>query len=82
MSLYWYVNSPAYMTADVEKQWRLFLENSMPAKAGRARLAFWEMRNLVQAANIQQASGLHPTQPVLFIVGAFHKAFHKAFLDA
>lgn len=81
MPLYRYINSPEYLNADVDKQWRLFLNTPMPEKAGRARLAFWEMRNLTMAANIQRASGQHPTEPVLFIVGGSHKAFLDAYLD-
>lgn len=80
MPLYRYMNSPEYQTASVEAQWRIFLRTPFPGKAGRARLAFWEMRNLTMAANIQRASGQHPTEPVLFIVGAAHKIFLDAYL--
>jgi predicted transcriptional regulator len=79
LSLYKYMNSPAYYDQDKEKQWRnIFLETSKEPL--HSRLALWEERNLKIAAHIRSATAREPGGRVLITIGASHKAFLDSYL--
>lgn len=75
MPLYRYMNSPSYLEADVDVQWRVFLRTNLPSGADRSRLALWETRNLNIGARIRKASAHAPDGRVLVTIGASHKPF-------
>ncbi|PAU93838.1 hypothetical protein CK503_09190 [Aliifodinibius salipaludis] len=77
--LYQYMNSPAFIDRDKERQWRnIFLETSN--KTLRSRLALWEERNLRHAAHIRSATARKPGGRVLITIGASHKSFLDSYL--
>lgn len=77
-----HLNSPAYMTADVDAQWGVFLRTHLKDGSDRGRLALWENRNLKIAGRIRALSARHPGQRILVIYGAAHKPFLDAYLGA
>jgi len=77
-----HLNSPAYMAADVDAQWGVFLGTHLKDGSDRGRLALWENRNLKIAARIRALSARHPGQRILVIYGAAHKPFLEAYLGA
>ena len=77
---YRYINSDDYATADIEAQWDLFVRTKMPGGEDRARLAFWDVRNLGIAANIRRETWRYPGGKMLVIIGASHKPFLDSYL--
>lgn len=77
-----YLNSPAYMAADVDAQWGVFLRTHLKDGSDRGRLALWENRNLKIAGRIRALSARHPGKRILVIYGAAHKPFLDAYLAA
>lgn len=79
LPLYKYMNSPAFVNRDKERQWRnIFLETS--TETLRSRLALWEERNLRTAAQIRSATAREPGGRVLITIGASHKSFLDSYL--
>jgi len=77
--LYKYMNFPAYVDKNEEKEWRnIFLESSNEIL--RSRLALWEERNLRTSAHIRSATAHQPGGRVLITIGASHKSFLDSYL--
>ncbi len=78
---YLWLNAVEYQRADLETQWGLFFRTRLPSGLDRARVALWEVRNLLMVANIREASAGHPGGRVLVVVGVAHKPFLDAYLS-
>jgi hypothetical protein len=79
LPLYKYMNSPAYVDKNEEKEWRnIFLDTSNETL--RSRLALWEERNLKTAAHIRSVTAREPGGRVLITIGASHKSFLDSYL--
>lgn len=81
MATYRMLNSPAAGRTDADGQWLSLLTRDTPGHVGRARVAFWESRNLRQVAHIREASARYPGQRLLVIVGSAHKPWFDAYLQ-
>jgi hypothetical protein len=75
-------NSEEAGRRDAEHQWLARLEAETHRDIHRRRVAAWEVRNLRMAANIREASALHPGRNLLVIVGSAHKPYLDAYLRA
>lgn len=58
------------------------LEEPSPQHFGRGYVSYWETRNLRMASNIREAAGLLPGSRTLVVVGASHKGYLEAYLNA
>ncbi|MBV6323695.1 DUF5694 domain-containing protein [Duganella violaceipulchra] len=58
------------------------LEEPSPQHFGRGYVSYWETRNLRMASNIREASALQPGGRTLVVVGASHKGYLEAYLNA
>ena len=72
---YRWLNDPTTTQRDVDFQWAPFLEKDDESRFGKARLALWEQRNLLMAANIARVLAEYPGKTAVFIVGSGHKPF-------
>jgi len=80
LPLYLYYNSKAYAKKDLE-QWRVFYRTQFAEGVDRGRVAFWEARNLLMAANIMSLLGYYPRRRLLVVVGASHKPYLDTYLQ-
>ncbi|MFD2515926.1 DUF5694 domain-containing protein [Pontibacter locisalis] len=78
--LFLFLNSQEYMQEDVQAQWHIWLKTNFSSGSDKARLAFWEMRNMQIAANIAKVSALYPGKRLLVVIGASHKSFIEKYL--
>ncbi|WP_300526981.1 DUF5694 domain-containing protein [Maricaulis sp.] len=69
-----HMNSAPYAELDMGVHWVSFARADMDG-IGRARLAYWEARNLRMAAHAREIMAQRPGGRVLIIVGAAHKPF-------
>jgi hypothetical protein len=76
-----FLNSPESVRRDTDNQWQLVFKANLESGLGRARIAYWEVRNLSIAANIRRAVARFPGGRMLVIIGASHKAFLDAYLN-
>ncbi len=58
------------------------LEEPSPQHFGRGYVSYWETRNLRMASNIREASALQAGGRTLVVVGASHKGYLEAYLNA
>ena len=79
LGFYQWLNSPESLAADVAFQWTPFLEKDDDSQFGKTRLALWEMRNLLMAANMSRVMAEYPGETVVYVVGASHKSFLDAY---
>lgn len=75
LEYYRWQNSQESMQADVAFQWTPFIERDDETQFGKTRLALWEMRNFLMAANMARVMAEFPGETVLYIVGSGHKPF-------
>jgi hypothetical protein len=54
--------------------------SNLPSGVDRSRVAQWEVRNLLIAAHIRQATALHPGERMLVVIGSAHKPFLDRYL--
>jgi len=80
LSTYRMLNSNAIGRTDSDGQWLSMMTRDTPNHVGRARVAFWEARNLRQIAHIREVSARYPGQRLLVIVGSAHKPWFDAYL--
>lgn len=80
MATYRMLNSNAIGRTDADGQWLSMMTRDTPKHVGRARVAFWESRNLRQVAHIREVSARYPGQRLLVIVGSAHKPWFDAYL--
>lgn len=80
MATYRMLNSNAIGRVDADGQWLSMMTRETPNHVGRARVAFWETRNLRQIAHIREVSARYPGQRLLVIVGSAHKPWFDAYL--
>jgi hypothetical protein len=80
MATYRMLNSDATGRTDADGQWLSLMTRATPNHVGRARVAFWEARNLRQIAHIREVSARYPGQRLLVIVGSAHKPWFDAYL--
>lgn len=80
LSLYAYINSPAFTGANLREEWGQYLSSRFKNDSGRAVLAMAESRNFRIASRIRLLSAHHPGKRILVIYGASHKAFLDAYL--
>jgi len=76
---YRWLNDPATLQRDFDFQWAPFLDKDDESKFGKTRLAFWEQRNLLMAANIARVLAEYPGKTAIYIVGSGHKPFMDAY---
>jgi hypothetical protein len=81
LPLYFELNAPAMLDADVRGQWHVFFRTRLPSGSDRARVALWESRNLRIAANLRAAAALDHGRRVLVLIGAAHKPFLDRYLE-
>lgn len=80
LATYRMLNRPATGRLDSDGQWLTMINRASPNHVGRARVAYWETRNLRQVAHIREVTARYPGQRVLVIVGSAHKAWFDAYL--
>jgi len=76
---YRWLNDPATLQRDLDFQWVPFLDKDDESHFGKTRLALWEQRNLLMAANIARVLAEYPGKTAIFIVGSSHKPFMDAY---
>lgn len=76
---YRWQNDPATLQRDFDFQWAPFLDKDDESQFGKTRLALWEQRNLLMAANIARVLAEYPGKTAIFIVGSSHKPFIDAY---
>jgi Family of unknown function (DUF5694) len=77
---YRYINSPKACKMFEEAECHNFLRTKHPAGLDRARIAEWEVRNLVMTAYIRKASAMVAGKRILMIVGCSHKPLFDRYL--
>ncbi|HRK63332.1 MAG TPA: DUF5694 domain-containing protein [Terricaulis sp.] len=80
LATYRMLNTNATGRTDSDGQWLSMMTRETPNHVGRARVAFWEARNLRQIAHIREVSARYPGQRLLVIVGSAHKPWFDAYL--
>jgi len=80
MATYRMLNTNASGRTDADGQWLSMINRQSPNMVGRARVAFWETRNLRQIAHIREVSARYPGRRLLVIVGSAHKPWFDAYL--
>lgn len=80
LATYRMLNSDSVGRTDADGQWLSMMTRDTPNHVGRARVAFWESRNLRQVAHIREVSARYPGQRLLVIVGSAHKPWFDAYL--
>lgn len=78
---YRWLNQPATMQEDFDFQWAPFLDKDDESNFGKTRLALWEQRNLLMAANIARVLAEYPGKTAIYIVGSGHKPFMDAYFS-
>ncbi len=81
LATYRMLNRPATGRLDSDGQWLTMIDRASPNHVGRARVAYWEARNLRQVAHIREVTARYPGRRVLVIVGSGHKPWFDAYLD-
>ena len=76
---YRWLNDPASLQGDFDFQWAPFLDKDDESNFGKTRLALWEQRNLLMAANIARVLAEYPGKTAIYIVGSSHKTFIDAY---
>lgn len=76
---YRWLNDPATLQRDFDFQWAPFLHKDDETQFGKTRLALWEQRNLLMAANIARVLAEYPGKTAIYIVGSGHKPFMDAY---
>lgn len=75
LPFYRWLNETETGQRDIALQWTPFVEKDDQSHFGKSRLALWEMRNFLMAANIARVLAEYPAGTAIFIVGAGHKPF-------
>ena len=75
-------NAPTLGALAYRSDFGAALEESSSQRYGRQYVGYWETRNLRMAANIRDILGRYPGTRMLVVVGASHKAYLEAYLDA
>jgi len=76
---YRWLNAPATLQRDFDFQWAPFFDKDDGSRFGKTRLALWEQRNLLMAANIARVLAEYPGKTAVYIVGSGHKRFMDAY---
>jgi hypothetical protein len=76
------INRDAFLEAGVRRQWLLYYRTRLKSRLDRTRAALWETRNLLMTAHIRRLTAHHPGERILVLVGASHKPFLDAMLNA
>ena len=76
---YRWLNDPTTLRRDFDFQWAPFLDKDDESQFGKTRLALWEQRNLLMAANIARVLAEYPGKTAIYIVGSGHKPFIDAY---
>lgn len=79
---YRWLNDPATLQRDFDFQWAPFLDMDDESQFGKTRLALWEQRNLLMAANITRVLAEYPGKTAIYIVGSGHKPFMDAYFKS
>jgi len=82
LAMYRTHNAPDAARLAFDSDFGAALEEPSPQGFGRGYLGYWETRNLRMAANIRDMLGARPGVRALVIVGASHKGYLEAYLDA
>jgi hypothetical protein len=78
---YEWLNDPVTLQGDFDFQWAPFLDKDDESHFGKTRLALWEQRNLLMAANIARVLAEYPGKTAIYIVGSSHKPFIDAYFE-
>lgn len=78
---YRWLNDPTTLRRDFDFQWAPFLDKDDESHFGKTRLALWEQRNLLMAANIARVLADYPGKTAIYIVGSSHKPFMDAYFN-
>jgi hypothetical protein len=80
---------PFYLAINEERsllssldQWRVLFTTDHPEGLDRARVMMWEARNLGMVRNARVAMATRPGGRFFWLVGASHKPFLEAYLQA
>jgi len=79
---YRYVNSDGFLESALRRQWLFYYRTGLDSGLDRSRAALWDTRNLLMTAHVRRLTARHPGERILVLVGASHKPFLDAFLDA
>jgi Family of unknown function (DUF5694) len=80
LPFYRYLNSPKVCQTLIDVECLTYLRMNHPSGLDRARLAEWEVRNLMMTAYIRRASALYAGKRILVIVGCSHKPLFDRYL--
>jgi hypothetical protein len=78
---YRWLNDPVTLQGDFDFQWAPLLGKDDESHFGKTRLALWEQRNLLMAANIARVLAEYPGKTAIYIVGSGHKRFMDAYFN-
>lgn len=81
MATYRMLNSTRIGRLDSDGQWLSLINRESPNNVGRSRLAYWETRNMRQAAHIREVTARYPGKRILVITGSAHKAWFDVYLS-
>ncbi|UCX05154.1 DUF5694 domain-containing protein [Shewanella glacialimarina] len=81
LPLFLWINSKEYNADVINKDWILFADKDLDPKAGLARIALWEIRNLNMVSNIMRVVASHTGERVIIVVGSTHKVFLEQYLS-
>jgi hypothetical protein len=81
LPVFLWVNSKEYSAEVINKDWVQFADKDIDPKAGLARIALWEIRNLNMASNIMRVVANHTGERVIIVVGSVHKVFLEQYLS-
>lgn len=76
LAYYRAMNGSNAMASQIDADFGGSVADPDPNRYGRRYVAWWETRNLRMAANVREATLLHPGARVLNIVGASHKPWY------
>ena len=81
LPLFLWLNSEEYSADVINLDWVQFVDKDLDPKAGLARIALWEIRNLNMASNIMRIVAKHTGERIVIVVGSTHKVFLEQYLS-
>lgn len=81
LPVFLWLNSEEYSADVIHLDWGQFVDKDITPKAGLARIALWEIRNLNMVSNIMRVVAKHTGERIVIVVGSTHKVFLEQYLS-
>ncbi|WP_269970412.1 MULTISPECIES: DUF5694 domain-containing protein [unclassified Shewanella] len=81
LPVFLWLNSEEYNADVIHLDWVQFVDKDLAPKAGLARIALWEIRNLNMVSNIMRVVAKHTGERIVIVVGSTHKVFLEQYLS-